>query len=387
MKINRSISGRPWRGAIGVLAVAVALVLAACGGGNGIGDDEGEEVEAPVAEATGEPSGELTISNWPFYIDEETVSDFEGETGISVDYIEDVDDNATFLGKMQPQLSQGQSGGRDIFVVTDWMAKKMSDLGYLQRFDKEVLEPAYANLVPSLESPSFDPDRDFSLPWQSGMTGLVVNTARAPDITSINDLFDPQYEGQVVFLTEMRDTVPLVMAASGVDPAEATEEDWMAAIEEVDEAAKSGQIRRFAGNGYTRDLANGDAVASIGWSGDAVQLQADNPNIEFVMPDEGCSLWSDNMVIPVGAPNPTAAYEWMNYVYRPENQAQIAEWVNFFSPVQGVREELAEEDPELAESPLIFPDEEFTEGCFTQDAPPAEAEREIEQEFEAVITG
>ena len=372
--------------AIGVLAAG--LGLAACGEGGGI-EGGSESEEAPVAEAEGEPSGDLAIANWSFYIDRKTVPEFEQETGISVDYVEEVNDNNDFFGKVQPQLERGESGGRDIFVLTDWMAKKMFDAGYLQRLDKEALEPAFANLLPALESPSFDPDREFSLPWQSGMTGLVVNTAEAPDITSINDLFDPQYAGQVVFLTEMRDTIPLVMTADGVDPAEATEEDWMAAIEKVEEAADSGQIRRFAGNGYTRDIASGDAVAAIGWSGDAIQLQADNPDIDFVMPDEGCSLWSDNMVIPVGAPNPTAAYEWMNYVYEPQNQAQIANYNYYFTPVQGVKEILESEGSDAADSELVFPTDEFTEGCFTQDTPPGgpEVEQRVEQAFEAVITG
>lgn len=374
-----------------IATLAATLGLAACGGDDdddGIGSGAGNE-EVSTAAAEGTASGNLTISNWPFYIDDRTVSQFEQETGLSVEYIEDVDDNASFLGKMQPQLSQGESGGRDIFVVTDWMAKKMYDLGYLQHFDKEALGTAYENLVPALESPTFDPERDYSMPWQSGMTGLVVNTGRAPDITSINDLFDPEYEGQVVFLTEMRDTVPLVLAASGIHPEDATEEDWMEAIDKIDEAADSGQIRRFAGNGYTRDIANGDAVAAIGWSGDAVQLQADNPDIEFVMPDEGCSLWSDNMVIPVGAPNPTAAYEWMNYVYEPENQAQIANYNYYFTPVQGVKEILEDQGSDAAESELVFPTDEFTADCFTQDTPPggAEAEQRVEEAFEAVITG
>ena len=187
------------------------------------------------------------------------------------------------------------------------------------------------------------------------MTGLVVNSAEAPDVTSINDLFDPEYKGQVTMLTEMRDTVPLVMKADGIDPAEATTEDWLAAIDKIREAADSGQIRRFTGNDYTKDLANGDTVAVIGWSGDAVQLQADDPNIEFVMPDEGCMIWADNMVIPVGAPNPTAAYEWMNYVYEPENQAQITAYNSYVQPVDGVREIFEKEDPALAEGPARLP--------------------------------
>ncbi len=391
-------SSRRWndRGAGGTILrillamglLAAALGIAACGDSGGIeGDDENEE--APVAEAEGEPSGNLSIANWSFYIDNKTVPEFQKETGVSVKYVEEVNDNADFFGKVQPQLERGESGGRDIFVVTDWMAKRMFDAGYLQRFDKEAVEPAFANLIPALESPSFDPERDFSLPWQAGMTGLVVNTAEAPDVTSINDLFDPQYKGRVEMLTEMRDTVPLVMKADGIDPEEATEEDWMAAIEKLDEAADSGQIRRFTGNDYTKDLANGDAVAVIGWSGDAVQLQSDNPDIQFVMPDEGCMLWSDNMVIPVGAPNPTAAYAWMNYVYEPENQAQIANYNYYFTPVVGTKEVLEEQGSEAAESDLVFPSEDYTADCSTQDEPPGgpEGVKRVEQAFQDVITG
>ena len=190
-------------------------------------------------------------------------------------------------------------------------------------------------------------------------------------------------------LTEMRDTVPLVMKADGVAPEDATEEDWFAAIEKLDEAADSGQIRRFTGNDYTKDLANGDAVAVIGWSGDAVQLQADDPNIQFVMPDEGCMLWSDNMVIPVGAPNPTAAYEWMNYVYDPEKQAQIADYNYYVTPVAGTQEILADEGSDAAESELVFPPDDFTADCSTQDEPPGgpEVVQEVERAFQDVVTG
>lgn len=372
---------------LGLLGLVVSLALVACGGDEGLSGSDSGDVE--TAEAEGEPGGTLTVSNWPFYIDKKTIPEFEQETGVTVDYTEDVNDNSEFFGKVQPQLEDGEAGGRDIMVVTDWMAKKMYDLGYLQEFDQDAVAPAKENLVPSLESPAFDPERSYSLPWQGGMAGLVINTKLAPDVTSVNDLFDPKYKGKVEMLTEMRDTVPLVMKADGVDPADATKEDWLAAIDKLGEAAESGQIRKFTGNDYTRDLANGDVAAVIGWSGDAVQLQADNPDIQFVMPDEGCILWADNMVIPVGAPNPTAAYEWMNYVYEPENQAQIANYNYYVTPVAGTREILEEQGSDAADSDLVFPDEEFTAECSTQPEPPGDEQevQEVEQAFQDVITG
>jgi spermidine/putrescine transport system substrate-binding protein len=370
-----------------LLGVFAAFAISACGG-DSVGGSENAG-ETTVAEAEGEASGDLNVSNWPFYIDKETVPAFEKETGLTVDYNEDVNSNTEFFGKVQPLLEEGESGGRDIMVVTDWMAKKMHDLGYLQEFDAEAVAPAMENLRADLQSPSFDPERSFSLPWQSGMTGLVVNTAEAPDVTSVNDLFDPQYKGRVEMLDEMRDTVPLIMKAEGIDPADATAEDWTAAIDKIRGAVESGQIRKISGNDYTKDMANGDAVAVIGWSGDAVQLQADNPDIEFVMPDEGCILWSDNMVIPVGAPNPTAAYEWMNYAYEPENQAQIADYNYYVTPVDGVQPILEKQGSDAAKSDLVFPSEEFTADCSTQPEPPGDEEEvaEIEQDFQSVITG
>jgi spermidine/putrescine transport system substrate-binding protein len=288
---------------------------------------------------------------------------------------------------MQPLLDKGESGGRSIFVVTDWMAKKMYDLGYLQNLDKSAIPNVEKNITANLRNRPFDPNNDFAVPWQSGMTGLIVRTDLAPNIKSICDLFDPKYKGKVDMLTEMRDTVPLVMKCMGVNVDNATEQDWLAAIDKIKQASDSGQIRRFTGNDYARDLTSGDVDAVIGWSGDAIQLQADNPDIKFVMPTEGCMLWSDNMVIPVGAPNPTAAEAWMNYVYDPKNQAQITDYNYYVSPVEGVKPLLQKQDPTAAKSDLIFPSKQFTAKCDTAPTITGEEETKITQAFNAVVNG
>lgn len=373
---------RTGKGAVAIVVLALALGLAACGddtvGGGGNG-------EVTIAKA-GPVKGNLTISNWPGYIDPGkggTVAEFEEETGVGVEYIEDINDNEAFFGKLQPQLEQGQSGGRSIFVVTDWMAKQMYDLGYLQEIDHNDLPTVFANLLPSLESPAFDPERKFSVPWQSGMGGIWVDTAKAPGIRSVNDLFDPKYKGKVTMLSELRETVPLVMLAEGIDPVEASNEDWLGAIDRIKGAADSGQIRRFTGNDYTEDLTAGNIVAAIGWSGDASLVE--NENAEWRMPAEGCTLWSDNMVIPVGAPNTGAALGWMDFVYRPEAAVDITEYVTYISPVEGVKELLERREPKLAEDPLVFPSEEFTRDCTDQDSPP-ELEP-VNEAWQEVITG
>ena len=356
---------RAWGRVVAAVAVlALALGLVACGGGGGGG---GDSSEAETAKA-GAVKGELTISNWPGYIDPGkggTVAEFEKETGVSVKYIEDVNDNNSFFGKLQPQLDQGESGGRSIFVVTDWMAKQMYDLGYLQEINPDDLPTVFENMVAGLKEPAFDPGRKYSIPWQSGMTGIWVDKSKAPEIKSVNDLFDPKYKGKVTFLEEMRDSVPLVMKAEGVDPEEATDEEWLTAIDKVKSAADSGQIRRFSGNDYTEDLTAGNIVAAIGWSGDASIIE--NENAEWIMPTEGCVLWSDNMVIPVGAPNTAAALGWMEFVYEPEVAADLAEYITYIPPVEGVEDLVS---PELAKDPLVFPTPEFQKDCSTQVSPP-----------------
>jgi spermidine/putrescine transport system substrate-binding protein len=259
----------------------------------------------------------------------------------------------------------------------------MYDLGYLQEIDHNDLPTVFANLVPTLQSPSFDPQRKFSVPWQSGMTGVWVDTSKAPDVRSVNDLFDPRYQGKVTMLMEMRDTVPLVMKADGIDPAEATNQDWLDTIDRIKEAADSGQIRRFTGNDYTEDLTAGNVVASIGWSGDASIVE--NENAEWRMPTEGCVLWSDNMVIPVGAPNVGAAYGWMEFVYQPQVAADLTKYITYVSPVDGVQDVIARQDPQLARDPLVFPSAEFQRNCSTQDSPPDPDP--VNEAWQAVLTG
>lgn len=367
-------------------ALLVGIGLAACGGG-GLSGSSNEDV--PTAKG-GEPTGKtFVISSWPLYIDDSTIKNFQKETGIKTVYNEDVNDNNQFFGKVQSQLSQGNSGGRSIMVVTDWMAEKMWKLGYLQRLDHNYLKTTFKNMIPALQHPAYDPDREFTVPWQSGMTGLMVREDLAPEIKSINDLFDPKYKGKVTMLEEMRDTVPLVMSAEGIDPKDATTEDWMNAIDKLREGVDSGQIRRFTGNDFVQDMIKGDVVAAIGWSGDGAQVVEDNPNIQYVPPAEGCSLWSDNMVIPVGAPNSPAAYEYMNYVYEPKNMVPITTYVNYTPPVQGIKELLAAKDPKLAENPLVFPPDKWLDKCFSQVSPPGdEAEQQkVEQAFQDVVNG
>ncbi len=368
-----------------LVALALALGLAACGGDDEVGGGSDEAAETAT---TGDVTGELGISTWVGYIDkgkgpDTTIGKFQAKyPGTTVNYNEDVNDNADFFGKVQPQLQNGESGGRSIFVVTDWMAKQMHDLGYLQDINLADLPNVEANLRDDLRSPSFDPERKFSVPWQTGMTGLLVNKKLAPDVQSVNDLFDPKYKGKVTVLTEMRDTVPLMLKANGIEPADATKEQWLEQINKLQQAADSGQLRRFTGNDYVQDLSNENVVAAIGWSGDVELIE--NEDVEWRMPADGCILWSDNMVIPVGAPNTPAALAWMDFVYDPAIQAPISDYVRYVSPVKGIDKV----DPKLAADELVNPTAEFTADCATQPNPPGEEAdvQEVTESFQQVVT-
>jgi spermidine/putrescine transport system substrate-binding protein len=338
----------------------------------------------------GTPTGSVLISNWPGYIDpgaNGTVAEFEKETGVKVDYKEDVSDNVVFFNKLKPQLDQGSSGGRSMFVVTDWMAKRMYDLGYLQELNHDDLQTVFDNILPQFEQSTTDPDRKFSIPWQGGQTGVFVDTTKAPEITSVAQLFDPKYKGQVTMLTEMRDTVPLIMQSEGVNPDEATKEDWLEAIDQLRQARDSGQIRKFTGNEYTEDLTAGNIVAAIGWSGDSSLIGRDG--VEWRRPTDGCDLFFDQMVIPVGASNTPAALAFMNYTYQPQVAADITDYVQYVTPVDGVRPILEKKDPPVANDPKIFPSEQEISGCSEDPNPPGSPEdvAEVDEAFQEVVSG
>jgi spermidine/putrescine transport system substrate-binding protein len=374
------------RGAAGALSASALAYLAACGTDEPAGG--GDSAEESKAIPKGKIGSNLYVANWPLYIDEErsALKSFEQKHGTKIKYVEEINDNTEFFGKVRQQYDQGQSGGRDIHVVTDWMADRMIRLGYVQKFDKSTMPTADKNLIKRLKSPPFDPKREFSMPWQSGLTGIIYRkdlVKREPK--SIDDLFDPAYKGKVTMLSEMRDTVGLVAASMGADPEKASVDEFMKAIDKIQEGADSGQIRGFTGNSYIKDVPKGDSVVIIGWSGDAVQLKADDPNIEFVLPESGGMLWTDNMQIPVGAPEPFTAEKFIDYVYQPEVQAPIEAYVNYICPVNGVKEILEKDDPEIANNPLIFPDEAFLENTHIFRGLKPEEERELDDAFQRVI--
>jgi spermidine/putrescine transport system substrate-binding protein len=301
----------------------------------------------------------LRISNWPLYIDGATVADFERATGIPTEYTEDVNDNAEFLARISEPLRRGQRIDRDIVVLTDWAAARLIRLGFVAPL-MEASFPNKVNLVNELRSVDFDPGRRYTVPWMSGMTGIGYNPGRTGrELTSIEDLFHPALKGQVTMLTEMRDTLGLVMLGMGRDPATCSRADVAGAAARVKQARESGQIRKFTGNDYAEDLSAGNIAAAFAWSGDMQGLAADNPQLRWVAPKEGAILFSDDMMIPRTSDRAELAMAWMNYVYDPAHSAQIVAGAPYVSPVKGAPTALAAIAPELARSPLVNPPPEL----------------------------
>ena len=322
---------------------------------------------AGLAEAAGGPDpGKLRgktfiFSNWPLYIDVEkhrhpSLDQFSKKYGVKVRYIEDVNDNASFFGKIQAQLRRGQSIGRDMIVMTDnspYPALLVKNK-WVEKIDKSVV-PNIKNLVPGLRHPSWDPNRDYSLPWVSGLDGIGYNAKLTKPVTTVDQLFtDKRLKGKVTLLNEMADTMTLVMLSNGDDPGKVDDASFDRALKKIQKAVKSGQIRQFTGNDYAGLMAKGDVWAATVWSGDMVQLHADNKYLRFVIPKSGGGIWTDQMLIPKHG-DAYLASVYMNFVYDPKIAAEIDGYINYICPVLGADKVLQKTDPEAAKNPLIFP--------------------------------
>jgi spermidine/putrescine transport system substrate-binding protein len=340
---------------VGLSAAALKLPLFAVEGGQ-------VESASCVAKDISATDKRLVISNWPAYIDprrtsKSTATVFQNTTGITVDYTPDINDNNEFYAKVKNQLGSCQTIKRDMIVMTDWMAARMIDLGWIQELDASKIPNCHQNLIKPLRDRPWDPDLSRHVPWQSGLTGIAYNADETGEVKSFEELITrADLKGRISLLTEMRDTMGFMLKVVGADPDKFTDDEWHNAIDKLQSVVSAGQVRAFTGNEYIQDLAAGNIVACEAWSGDVFQV--DNPAIKFVTPEEGLMLWSDNMMVPNLAQHETNAEAWMNYYYQPDVAAKLASWVNYICPVEGAREEMEKINPDLVDSPLIFPDEE-----------------------------
>ncbi|MCX5194051.1 spermidine/putrescine ABC transporter substrate-binding protein [Streptomyces sp. NBC_00249] len=338
---------------------------------------------------------EIVFSNWTEYMDTSedeksrpTLEEFTKRTGIEVKYTEDINDNVEFFGKIRPQLAAGQDTGRDLIVVTDWLAARIIRLGWAQRLDPSHLPHAYANLSPQFRSPDWDPGRAYSYPW-TGISTVIAYNSKATEgrkVDSVTQLLDdPSLKGRVGFLTEMRDSVGMTLLDQGKDPASFTTADFDGAIGRLQKGVDTKQIRRFTGNDYTADLDKGDLAACLAWAGDVIQLQAGNPDIKYAVPAAGYITSSDNLLVPAKARHKANAEKLLDYYYELPVAAQLAAFISYVCPVEGVKDELAKIDPALADNTLIVPDKAMTAKSHAFRSLSSEEETAYEEKFAKLI--
>ena len=359
--------------------LTVPGLLAACGSGKSSPGATSDTTSHQLAKT-------LHFSNWTLYIDNvkggghPSLEQFQKKYGVHVDYREDINDNPTFFSKIEPDLERGQSTGRDIIVMTDnsRYPALLVQKGWVEKLDKSAI-PNIKNLVPQQRNPSWDPNREHSLPWQSGFTGIGWNEKLTDPVTSMGDLLgNKKLKGKVGLLTEFADTLALVMAYNGDDPSHVTDQTFNKAMNTIQKAVDSGQIRQFYGNDYASALSSGDLVATMAWSGDIVQLQADNSHLKWQLPVDGGDIWTDNMLIPKGG-NVYTASVYMNFVYEPKIAAEIEDYVNYVCPVLGAKEALVKKDPAIANNPLIFPTKKMLDSVHIFDSKALNNQKYLEQ--------
>jgi len=373
---------------LGAGAGVSALALAACSTGGG-------QAKPTAAADNSANDKSLNWANWAAYIDEDdagnypTLVRFTEETGIEVNYEVAVDDNNTYYGKVKDQLALGQDIGADTVCLTDWMVSRWIRLGYTQALDHANI-PNLANLTPSLNDVDFDPGREMSVPWQGGFAGICWNKEAVPGgLASVSDLWNPELKGRVGVLSEMRDTMGLLMLENGVDISGSWGDDeYTEAIEVLRKQVDDGQVRNIKGNSYLEDLKSEDTLAAICWSGDITVINAEaGDKWEFALPTAGGTLWNDNFLIPIGSTRKANAEALINYYYEPEVAAEVAAWVNFITPVVGAKEAAIAIDPELAENQLIFPNEETLSDAFVFRALDGAEEQRYQAEFQSILLG
>ena len=380
---------------LGMAGLGVAA-LSACGSEGTNTSGNGTATGAATAEDLSDSEKVVNWSNWPEYIDVDddgnrpSLEAFTAATGIAVNYTEDYNDNDEFYAKVRPLLEAGQDTGRDVWCSTDWMVARLIRQGYVQELDYANLPNAEANLVESLSNVEFDQGRKFSLPWQSGFAGIGYNPAATGGraVESMDQLLnDPALKGRVTLLTEMRDTVGLVLIELGKSLENFTAEDFDEAIAYIQDAKDRGQIQGFTGNEYTQPLASGDIAAAVAWTGDIVQLQYDNPDLGYSLPPKGFTIWSDNFVIPAMAKHKKNAELLIDHYYDPQVMAEVAAWVNYIPPVQGTVDALIEIDPEIGENPLIVPSDEVLAQAQVFRGLTDEEETDFNTKYQAIVVG
>ena len=357
--LARMASRRRFMGGGAAAAAALILgpsVLAACSSDN---QASGPSDAPPAPSDDGSPaSGKLRVSNWPLYMADGFVAAFQTATGLTVDYKEDFNDNEEWFAKNKEPLSRKQDIGADLVVPTQFMAARLIGLGWLNPIS-DARWTNKKNMRPDLLNAKADEGRKYTAPYMSGMVGIAYNRAATNrDITKIDDMWDPAFKGKVSLFSDTQDGLGMIILSQGGSVESPSLESVNKAVDLVKEQKDKGQIRRFTGNDYADDLAAGNIIVAQAYSGDVVQLQKDNPDLKFVVPESGGTSFVDTMVIPYTTQNQKAAEEWINFIYDPANYAKLIAATRYVPVLSDMTDELTKIDPELATNPLINPPKE-----------------------------
>ena len=367
-------------GGVGAGALSLGAILAACSSG---GDSSGTGTgNSSSIDWSAKPAGTLDFANWPLYIDKEKVNgeivrpslqQFTQDTGIEVNYREVIQGNSTFFGKIQPQLAAGQPTGWDIIVITNGETlTRLMSLDYLIPLPTDMRPNFEKYAASSVKDPAYDPGNKYTMAWQSGLTGIGWDPKQVaelrpdnPTITSFDDLFDPAFAGKVGMFGDNADMPNLTLLGMGIDPTTSTEADWNSAADKLTKQRDDGIVRQYYEQNYINALSNGDVALTMAWSGDIFQsnLSGDSEGLQFCIPTQGAIIWTDNMMIPKGAAHPVDAATYMDYVYDPDVAGQMAQWINYITPVPDSKQfvlDLYKQTGDayyknVADSPLVYP--------------------------------
>jgi spermidine/putrescine transport system substrate-binding protein len=313
------------------------------------------------------PTKEFVFANWPLYIDvtsdgkdHPSIDAFTKQTGISVTYDEVIQDDPSFYAKVAPVLKSGQPTGYDMMVITDgWYLTELLLQKFLVPLWREKVPNFDKNAGNSVKNPSYDPGNKHTMVWQSGLTGIGYNPKLTKrEITSLEDLWDPAFAGHIGMFSDTNELGSFGMLKLGINPTTSTPADWTKAAAVLRDQKDKKLVRQYYDQSYINALENGDIWITMAWSGDIYQANSKGyKDLKFVVPKEGCSIWHDNMCIPVGAKNPLSALEWMNYYYTPEVAGTIEDYVNYICAVPAAKDYILNviKDPDVANSPLVFP--------------------------------
>jgi spermidine/putrescine transport system substrate-binding protein len=356
----------------GALGISLSGFLAACGAAGTNPSTGGTTTAGAVGSAEWwskqKKTGVLDFGNWPYYIDvtnhgksHPSLHQFTEATGIKVNYLEDIQNNDSFYAKIAPTLQGGQSTGYDIIVMTNgWYLTELINHKWLIPLDLSLIPNFTKYAGPLFKSPAYDPHNAYTVAWQSGFTGIGYDPNKTGrEITSIEDLFDPKFKGHIGMMSDNTELGSVGLLSLGIDPTTSKRSDWSKAADKLKQQRPL--VRQYYDQSYINALERGDIWITQAWSGDIFQANNSGyPHLKFAVPKEGVMHWTDNMAIPIHAKHPRDAVEWMNFYYQPKIAAEVADWVNYITPVPAAKPILLKEDPTVGKSPLVFPTKAMT---------------------------